>query len=40
MSALADFDGYRSAFLNLFGFEFDGVDYDQEVDTQVDADFL
>ena len=32
---VADFDGYRSAFLRLFGFEVPGVDYGAEVDPQV-----
>jgi enoyl-[acyl-carrier protein] reductase/trans-2-enoyl-CoA reductase (NAD+) len=29
---LSDFDGYRREFLQLFGFEVDGVDYDADVD--------
>jgi enoyl-[acyl-carrier protein] reductase/trans-2-enoyl-CoA reductase (NAD+) len=32
---LSDFDGYRRAFLQLFGFEVDGVDYDADVDPVV-----
>ncbi len=32
---LSDFDGYRREFLQLFGFEVDGVDYDADVDPQV-----
>jgi enoyl-[acyl-carrier protein] reductase/trans-2-enoyl-CoA reductase (NAD+) len=31
----ADFSGYKKEFLNLFGFEVDGVDYDAEVDPDV-----
>ena len=31
----SDFDGYRSAFLRLFGFEVPGVDYGADVDTMV-----
>lgn len=32
---LSDFAGYRREFLQLFGFEVDGVDYDAEVDPVV-----
>ncbi len=32
---LSDFDGYRREFLQLFGFEIDGVDYDADVDPVV-----
>ncbi|MDE2874642.1 MAG: trans-2-enoyl-CoA reductase family protein [Gemmatimonadota bacterium] len=32
---VSDFDGYRSAFLQLFGFEVPGVDYGAEVDPLV-----
>ncbi len=32
---LSDFDGYRQEFLQLFGFEVPGVDYDADVDPQV-----
>lgn len=32
---LSDFDGYRTGFLQLFGFEVPGVDYDAEVDPVV-----
>lgn len=32
---LADFDGYQSSFLRLFGFGLDGVDYAAETDTSV-----
>ncbi len=32
---LTDFEGYREAFLNLYGFGFDEVDYDQDVDPNV-----
>ena len=32
---LSDFDGYRREFLQLFGFEVDGVDYEADVDPQV-----
>jgi len=32
---LSDFVGYKKEFLNLFGFEMDGVDYEAEVDTVV-----
>ncbi|RUO25171.1 enoyl-[acyl-carrier-protein] reductase FabV [Aliidiomarina minuta] len=32
---LADYKGYHQDFLNLFGFGFEGVDYDADVDPQV-----
>jgi enoyl-[acyl-carrier protein] reductase/trans-2-enoyl-CoA reductase (NAD+) len=32
---LSDFDGYKREFLQLFGFEVDGVDYDADVDPEV-----
>lgn len=35
LSDLADFDGYQTAFLRLFGFGFDGVDYDADTDIAV-----
>ena len=30
-----DFKGYKQDFLNLFGFELDGVDYQAEVNPEV-----
>ncbi len=33
---LTDFFGYKTEFLQLFGFEVPGIDYDAEVDTKVD----
>ena len=35
LSELSDFAGYRQEFLQLFGFEVDGVDYDADVDPAV-----
>ena len=35
LRAVADFDGYRSSFLRLFGFDVPGVDYGAEVDPMV-----
>ncbi len=35
LADLADFDGYQAAFLRLFGFGLDGVDYGAETDTSV-----
>ncbi|MEL7043758.1 MAG: bifunctional NADH-specific enoyl-ACP reductase/trans-2-enoyl-CoA reductase, partial [Pseudomonadota bacterium] len=35
LSDLSDFAGYRREFLQLFGFEVDGVDYDADVDPAV-----
>ncbi len=32
LEAISDFAGYQREFLNLFGFEIDGVDYDADVD--------
>ena len=32
---LSDFEGYKREFLQLFGFEVDGVDYDAEVNPEV-----
>ncbi len=32
---ISDFAGYRQAFLQMHGFDFDGVDYDAEVDPEV-----
>ena len=29
-----DFEGYKQDFLNLFGFEIEGVDYEAEVNPQ------
>ena len=35
LKKLSDFDGYRQEFLQLFGFEVDGVDYDADVNPEV-----
>lgn len=35
LKGLSDFDGYRREFLQLFGFEVEGVDYDADVDPVV-----
>ena len=35
LKTLADFDGYRREFLQLFGFGVDGVDYDADVNPEV-----
>jgi len=40
VNELSDYAGYRAEFLRLFGFGIDGVDYEQDVDTQVDESFL
>lgn len=37
---LSDFSAYKSEFLRLFGFDIDGVDYEQDVDPQVEEQFL
>jgi len=36
LSELSDFAGYREEFLQLFGFEIPGVDYDADVDPVAD----
>jgi enoyl-[acyl-carrier protein] reductase/trans-2-enoyl-CoA reductase (NAD+) len=33
LNDFADFEGYQESFLKLFGFGFDGVDYDADADT-------
>lgn len=35
LKKLSDFDGYRQEFLQLFGFEVDGVNYDADVNPEV-----
>jgi len=35
LAELSDVEGYQKDFLQLFGFEFDGIDYDQETDPVV-----
>ena len=35
LAELTDFTGYKKEFLNLFGFEMDGVDYDADVNPEV-----
>ena len=37
---LTDFKAYQAEFLRLFGFGISNVDYDADVDTLIDADFL
>lgn len=36
---LTDYQGYSDEFLKLFGFGWDGVDYEADVDPMVEADF-
>jgi trans-2-enoyl-CoA reductase len=33
-------DGYKKDFINLFGFNVDGVDYGEDVEIEVDEDSL
>lgn len=40
LNELTDFAGYKHEFLQLFGFEVDGVDYDADVDPEVAIDNL
>ncbi len=35
LTELADFDGYQSSFLRLFGFGLAGVDYDADTDVGI-----
>ena len=35
LAELTDFVGYKQEFLNLFGFEIEGVDYEADVDPNV-----
>ena len=35
LADLTDLEGYKQEFLNLFGFEIDGVDYDADVNPDV-----
>lgn len=35
LSEYADFSGYQQEFMQLFGFEVDGIDYDEDVDIDV-----
>ena len=36
LCALSDYAGYQKNFLNLFGFELPGVDYDEDVEVELD----
>lgn len=39
LNELADLEGYRKDFLNLFGFELDGVDYGEDIkDSEIEVD--
>ncbi len=40
LAELADFAGYQSSFLRLFGFGLDGVDYDADTDPVVPVSSL
>lgn len=40
LEKLTDFAGYREAFLQMHGFAFDEVDYDAEVDPNVDMELV
>ena len=35
LNELADFNGYKAEFMNLFGFNVDGVDYEEDVEVDV-----
>lgn len=38
LTEISDFAGYREAFLQMHGFAFDGVDYDADLDPDVDME--
>jgi len=38
LNEISDFAGYREAFLQMHGFAFDEVDYDADVDPDVDME--
>jgi enoyl-[acyl-carrier protein] reductase/trans-2-enoyl-CoA reductase (NAD+) len=40
LGVLTDFEGYRQAFLEMYGFGFDGVDYEAEVEPVKDMDLV
>jgi enoyl-[acyl-carrier protein] reductase/trans-2-enoyl-CoA reductase (NAD+) len=40
LKSLSDFDGYRREFMQLFGFEMDGVDYEADVNPEVPIENL
>jgi enoyl-[acyl-carrier protein] reductase/trans-2-enoyl-CoA reductase (NAD+) len=40
LSELTDFAGYKSDFLKLFGFDMEGVDYDEDLSPLVEMDLL
>ena len=40
LTELADFAGYKSDFLKLFGFEMDGVDYEEDLSPMVEMELL
>lgn len=40
LQQLTDIDGYREDFYRLFGFHFDGIDYDADVDPQVSIESI
>jgi enoyl-[acyl-carrier protein] reductase/trans-2-enoyl-CoA reductase (NAD+) len=40
LDEITDFAGYREAFLQMHGFGFDGVDYDADVEHEVDMSLV
>ncbi len=36
LRAQSDYAGYQKNFLNLFGFELPGVDYDEDIEVELD----
>ena len=40
LDSLSDIKGYRTDFFNLFGFEFDGIDYEADVEVNVEIEGL
>ena len=37
LGQISDIEGYRNDFFNLFGFNFDSIDYEAEADEQVNV---
>ena len=35
----ADLDGYNEDFLKMFGFSYDNINYDEDIDIDINANF-
>jgi enoyl-[acyl-carrier protein] reductase/trans-2-enoyl-CoA reductase (NAD+) len=40
LNDLSDFAAYQSEFLRLFGFAIEGVNYEEDIDTEVENNFI